>query len=245
MEPNTATYKAIREDIVNDIIRGIYEPGSTIPKQEDYAAKFGVSRGTVRRAIDELVKRGVLQTTKGRGTVVADYKESRVLARRNLSFHDTKRIDRQELVSRVVEISTLHAPPWLARQLCINVGAPVVHIKRVRIVNGHPENYQFSYFAKQQMGNIDFEKADLVHGSLFGLIAGEAGLYATGQDEEIRAVRCPENVAEELEMKAGEPVVLIIRTVYSQNDMPLEYCEDYECTDIKGLKISSRSKNKE
>ncbi len=239
MKERTATYKTIREDIVNSIVRGTYEPGALIPQQEVYAEKFGVSRGTVRKAIDELVARGVLITVRGKGTTVADYKQSRHFAERALSFHNAKRVQQQTLVSKVIDIRVLNAEPWLAKQLCISVGAEVVYIRRVRIVKGNPENYQCSYITRSKVAMIDFAKEDLQTGSLFGLLRERAGLAPKFQDEEIRAIRCPEEIAHELRLQKDDPVLLIVRTVFGQDDLPMEYCEDYECTDIKGLKITT------
>ena len=62
-------HKQIKEDIVEDILGGVYEPGDMIPKQSDYAKEYNVSRLTVRKAIDDLVAKGILRTEKGKGTL--------------------------------------------------------------------------------------------------------------------------------------------------------------------------------
>lgn len=234
------SYKMIRQQIIDDIERGIYEPGDTIPKQMEFAEKYSVSRGTIRKALDELIQRGVLVTTKGRGTIVANYKMSRQQAYRPLSFSASKRVKEKKLRSKLIELKELNAEPWLAKQLSISVGAPVIFIKRVRIVEDNPENYQFSYISKAKFGSLEPDILDLENSSLFEYISQETGLYAMMKDEEIRAVHCPEDVAKELHMQTSDPILLVMRTVYSQDNLPLEYCEDYECTDIKGLKITTR-----
>lgn len=239
MARELTSYEVIRESIVNDILRGKYEVGQMIPKQVQLAEMFGVSRGTVRKAIDELVQRGVLSTVKGVGTFVATNKKERQSAQRPVSFSKAKRISRDILTSKVMEIREIVAEPWMARQLCIPVGAAIVVIKRVRIVWGNPENYQISYLARQRMGKTDFGRADLEKGSLYELIWEQTGLLVVKKDEEIRAISCPEDVAVELNMRKDDPVLLILRTSYSPDGLPVEYCEDYECTDIKGLRIST------
>ncbi len=234
------SYKMIRQQIIDDIERGIYEPGDTIPKQVEFAEKYGVSRGTIRKAFNELIQRGVLVTTKGRGTIVANYKMSRQESYRPLSFSASKRVKEKKLHSKLIDLKELNAEPWLAKQLFISVGSPVIFIKRVRIVEDNPENYQFSYISKTKFGSLDPGSLDLENNSLFEYISQETGLYAMMKDEEIRAVHCPEDVARELKMQVNDPILLIMRTVYGQDNLPLEYCEDYECTDIKGLKITTR-----
>ncbi len=239
MQEHIDSYKMIRQQIIDDIERGVYEPGDTIPKQMEFAERYGVSRGTVRKAVDDLIRRGVLITTKGKGTVVADYNSGVKDQFRPWSFSESKRVDKRTLESKTIEIRQIPAEPWLAKQLRISVGAPVVNIKRVRILDGIPENYQCSYISQAKIAGVNLEAVDLEHSSLFGAIGEATGLYAMMKNEEVRAVRCPDYVAAELQMQANDPVLLIMRTVYSQDNLPLEYCEDYECTDVKGLMITT------
>lgn len=240
MQGRMDSYKMIRQQIINDIERGVYEPGDTIPRQIEFAERFGVSRGTVRKAVDDLIRRGVLITTKGKGTVVAEYNAGPRDQYRPWSFSESKRVEQGELKSRTIEIREIPAEPWLAKQLHISVGAPVVFIKRVRILNDVPENYQCSYISRSRIADLELNSLDLDHHSLFGYISEATGLYAMMKNEEIRAVRCPGFVAGELQIQVNDPVLLIMRTVYGQDNLPLEYCEDYECTDVKGLMITTR-----
>ncbi len=237
------SYKLIREQIVNDIGRGVYGPGETIPKQMEFAQRYNVSRGTVRKALDDLIKRGILKTTKGKGTIVAPVAPDIKDLYRPLSFSESKRVDTEKLCSKVIEMRKMTAEPWLAKQLKISIGAPVLFMKRVRILDGTPENYQCSYLSCARIEGADLENADLEKGSVFEYISEHTGLYAVMKSEEIRAVACPDFVADELLMGAGDPVLLIMRTVYAQDDLPLEYCEDYECTDVKGLLIVTKGRN--
>lgn len=238
-------YKMVRESIINDIVRGVYEAGSTIPPQNVYAEQFGVSRATVRKAIEELVANGVLVTTKYKGTVVADYKLSRKMVERTLSFNESKRLKSATGASSpVVEIKQIEAKPWIAKQLSAPVGSPVIFIKRVRLVKGRPENFQISYLSASLFGGLEAEDIHPVieTGSLFRLVFERSGRKAGSQEEEVRAVHCPDDVAPYLGLEPGDPVLLIIRSVNDEHGDPLEYCEDYENTNYKGLKIKTYSK---
>lgn len=59
-------YKKIKEQILNDIAKGIYGPGDMLPKQTEFADAYGVSRVTVREAFNELKLRGILVSKKER-----------------------------------------------------------------------------------------------------------------------------------------------------------------------------------
>lgn len=235
---NVPLHKIIRDSIINDILRDIYEPGSLLPKQETYAELFGVSRTTVRKAIDDLVRRGVLVTVKGKGTYVCDYKRSRHSMVRTLSYSEAILASRQ-LVSRVLLQTKMCATIGIARQLQIKEGDPIICLRRLRIVNGLPFNLQTSYLNMNQLSEVDFNKENFETDSLFRVLKEKSGLIPKYQEEEIRAIRCPEDIAYYLDMEPNDPVLLIFRTVFTENGTPMEYCEDYECTDLKGLKITT------
>lgn len=232
-----ALYKAIREDIVQDILTGAYEPGQMIHGQEIYAKKFNVSRATVRKAIDELVDKKILFTVKGKGTFVREQNVGGARKGRKLSFSESERVKTQMLTTKIVDLYECGATRRVARQLGIVMDAPVVCLKRVRMVNGIPENYQISYLNKELIKDILFEKEDLSTSFLFRLLKEQAGLTPKYSDEEIRAVTCPVDIAEALGMEKNDPVLFIRRTTYSEQGSVMEYCEDYECSDVKGLKV--------
>ncbi len=232
-----ALYKAIREDIVQDILTGVYQPGEMIEGQEVYAKKFNVSRATVRKAIDELVDKKVLFTVKGKGTFVSEQGTSKGRTGRKLSFSESERVKSQKLTSKIIALYECTASKRVARQLAIELEEAVICLKRVRLVNGIPENYQISYLNKKLIENVDFSKEDMSTSFLFKLLREKAGLIPQYSDEEVRAVICPDHIAQDLEIEKGSPVLFIRRTTYSQQGMVMEYCEDYECSDVKGLKI--------
>ena len=233
----------IRDSIINDIMRDIYEPGSLLPKQTYYAEKFGVSRSTVRKAIDDLVSRNVLITVKGQGTYVCDYKRSRHGIVRSLSFSDAVQPERQ-LISKTLFLGEAVATLGVAKQLHIREGDPIICLKRLRIIDDVPNSFQNSHLNIQKVKHIDFSKVNLERDSLFRVLREEAGLIPTYQEEEIRAVRCPADISYLLHIAENDPVLMIFRTVYDQNNVPMEYCEDYECTDLKGLKITTFAANR-
>lgn len=232
-----ALYRAIREDIVEDILTGVYEPGEMIAGQEVYAKKFNVSRATVRKAIDELVEKKVLFTVKGKGTFVSEKSTPKARNGRKLSFSASERVKSQTLTSKIIALNECIASRRVAKQLRIEQEEAVVCLKRVRMVNGIAENYQISYLNKELIKAIDFSKEDLSASFLFKLLKEKAGLVPEYSDEEVRAVICPKDIALELGLEEGDPVLFIRRTTYSKQGMVMEYCEDYECSDIKGLKI--------
>lgn len=234
-----AEHKLIQDAIVNDIIRGVYEKGDMIPKQEFFSQKFGVSRATVRRATDELIRNGILSSVKGKGTFVCDYGENIPQAVRPLATEQEE--SRNGLLSRTVSIQKIRATAAVAKRLRISIGSEVVYIERVRLLDQKPLCVQISYLNGEDVEGISFTKEYLDTGSLFQLLKEKVGLVPSYQDEVIRAVSCPSTVAAHLQMEPQAPVVMIFRTVYAEDGRIMEYCEDYENTEFKGIRYRTRA----
>ncbi len=232
-----AVYKKIREDIINNILSGVYSPHDMIETQEYFSQKFGVSRATIRKALDELVERQILYTVQGKGTFVADVRANKVRAMRKVSFSESERRTGNVFSSRVIEIIDIPADIKLAKQLGIELGEKVVCIKRIRLVNNFPENYQISYITKALVNNVNFEEEQLETGSLFKELREKAQLIPYYTDEEVRAISCPIDIADLLSIPSDEPLLFIRRLTYTKENVVMEYCEDYECSSVKGLKV--------
>lgn len=237
MSKSKAIYKVIRESIVQDILSGVYESGDMINGQDYYAKKFDVSRATVRKAIDYLLEKQVLYTVKGKGTFVSKMRNNQNRERRKLSFSESPRIKEHKFETVLYSLSYKKADYKIAKQLQINIGDEVVKIERIRVVDGIAENYQTSFINYNLVRDINFESENLENVSLFGLLGRKSNLIPKYSDEEIRAVSCPKKIGEKLSIEEGEPILFIQRVTYTDENIVMEYCEDYECSDIKGLKV--------
>lgn len=237
MSKNIAMYKIIRESIVQDILSGVYESGDMINGQDYYAKMFNVSRATVRRAIDDLVEKQVLYTEKGKGTFVNKMRNNKERERRKLSFSESPRKKTHKFETVIDAMDYQKADNRIAKQLQINVGDEIVKIQRIRKVDGIAENYQTSYLNCELVSDIDFKSEDLNNKSLFELLRVKSNLIPKYSDEEIRAISCPKEIEGKLPIEEGEPILFIKRVTYTEENKVMEYCEDYECSDIKGLKV--------
>lgn len=214
-------YKKIEEDIVTDILNGVYREGDVLKGQNEYAAEYNTSRTCIRRALSELIKKGVLESAQGKGTFVK---------RKDPETGQQRRF-------KVVEISREKADKRVASSLKIGEGGEVYRLERIRIVDGRAENYQISYISRDLMPDVDFTKEDMEHGSIYYYLSSVAKMLPQYSDERIYAVECPRMVAESFRISKKSPVLLIHRTTYSMDGLVMEYCLDYLAPDINGLGI--------
>lgn len=232
-----ASYKLIKESIIEDINNGIYKKGDCIKGQNFYAEKFQVSRTTVRNAINDLVKRGILESVKGKCTYVKGVDQ---IKKDNVEkLYDPNDFNKLKpsATFHVIKISEEKADAKVAKHLGIGIGDIVVRLERVRMVNLVAGNYQISYINKKLVPDVDFEKQDMTIGSLYSILINQVHLIPQYSDEMIRAVLCPTYIAKYFCIKTNDPILLISRVTYSLDGIVMEYCLDYECTDVEGLKI--------
>lgn len=232
-------FKQIKEDIVEDIISSVYRPGDKLPTQEEYARKYGVSRLTVRKAMDDLILKGILRAEKGCGTFVQEIVANTYSYRRLAGFTSNVASQKVKVTSRVLGISELQADKRLATKLNIELGAPVILLERLRFGNGVCMSLQRSFIVKELTKNIDFFQEDMEKESLYQLLREKAGLYMEFADECFRAIRATAQLAEYFEVEEGDPVFLIYRVTHDVKNRPVEYCEEYSSSDVNGVWVKT------
>lgn len=234
-------HKQIKEDIVEDILGGVYEPGDMIPRQSDYAKKYNVSRLTVRKAIDDLVVKGILRTEKGKGTFVQEIATKAYSYRRVAGFSSNVVSKTAKVHSKVVAIEEIEADKSLASYLQIEENGKVVMIGRLRYLNQVCVAFQKSFLPKERVMGIDFEKENLNEYSLYDILQRKAGLVLSYVDERFRAIRADRELSAYFKVEEGDPILYVRRVTYDSHDRPIEYCKDYESSDVNGIWVRSIS----
>jgi GntR family transcriptional regulator len=132
-------YQQIKTLILRSLQAGEWKPGDMIPSEFDLAARFRVSQGTVRKAIDELATDNLLVRRQGKGTFVATHAEQHTQYRFLRLLPDTGDLDSQGPAERrIIECRRLRASAEVARQLALRTGDPILQVKRVLAFAGSP-----------------------------------------------------------------------------------------------------------
>lgn len=228
-----SVYMNICYQIIDDIVKNKYSVGDLIPTQNELAEKFQVSRTTIREAVKELIRRNILKAVKGKGTfVVAKPGE---LARNShtegFSGAQFRNIGR-EVHSKVILIEEIPADKKLSNKLIVPEKSSITHIRRIRYVDLIPLCVDDAYLVTKYLGGIDFLKEDLETGSLYKILEEKAGIYFRYVEEKYRAVGCSKEFAAYLGISANEPVLGIEMISCDEFGKPVEYCENYERSDL-------------
>jgi GntR family transcriptional regulator len=212
-------YIQFKEYLLDRIERGEFEPGQRLPSEREFCDQFGVSRITIRQALNELMRDGLIQSVPGKGTFVARKQEEKFhpLA----SFSQQMRSRGHSPSSRILKQAVISASQRLAQELHIRTHAEVALIERLRLTDGEPYGLQTAYLPLELCPNI--LKHDPEKGSLYQTLRDEHGLVPITADNSFEA-RLAEPEEETLLHLPHPSAVLVMRqTSYLEDGRPIEY----------------------
>ena len=213
-------YKQIKSLLVQRLQQGEWKPGEPIPSEHELAARFQVSQGTVRKAVDELSAENLLVRRQGKGTFVATHQEARA------QFRFLRLVpDHGEAVpahSAFLECRRLKAPADVAQQLELRSGDAVVYLRRLLSLGGAPLVLDDIWLPAALFRGLTAERLAEYRGPLYGLFESEFGTRMIRADERIRAIAAADDVAALLAVTPGSPLLLVDRVSYTYRDQPVE-----------------------
>ena len=213
-------YQQIMTLITRSLESGEWRPGEAIPSEMDLAARFKVSQGTVRKAIDELATDNLLVRRQGKGTFVATHAEQKVQYRfLRLAPDDGEPVDVQR---RFIDCRRLRAPSDIARALELKAGDTVVQVRRVLSFRGAPVVLDDIWLPGQLFKGLTAERLGDYRGPMYGLFESEFGVRMIRASEKLRAVAADAAAAELLGLAVGAPLLSVERLSMTYGDKPVE-----------------------
>jgi len=137
-------YQVVVESILDQVHTGQLQADEKIPSESELCKRYSVGRNTVRRAIQELVAANVLKTIHGVGTFVVRARLNKT-AEYLLGFTHEMENHGKQVTSQVLDAKIVSADPFLARRLQTQLGAEVVFLYRVRLMDGEPTAIERAY----------------------------------------------------------------------------------------------------
>ena len=214
-------YEQIKVFITQSLIAGEWKPGESIPSEMELAARFNVSQGTVRKAIDLLATENILIRRQGKGTFVATHKEAKSKLRflRLTSAEGTKELLENELIS----CTRLKVDARIARWTGLKKGTSVIEIKRLLSFSKRPVIIDYIIIQARPFRGLTGAKITEHNGSLYSMYETLFGVPMVRAEEKLTAVAADQEQAELLGLKQGYPLLRIERVAYTYNDKPMEW----------------------
>jgi GntR family transcriptional regulator len=214
-------YRQIRDRLVHSLQAGEWRPGEAIPSEIDLATRYGVSQGTVRKAIDALSAENLVVRRQGRGTFVASHQEARAQIR-FLRLRPDDGGEPRQPSSRFLECRRLRAPLEIARALEMKAGDAAVTIRRLLEFDGEPIVLEEIWLPGSTFRGLTAERLNAYSGPLYALLETEFGTRMIRASERLRAVAAGEVEARALGVATGEPLLLVDRVSSTYGDKPVE-----------------------
>ncbi len=219
-------YQEIVFDIKGKIDEGFYKPGDRLPSERSLSEAYDVSRMTVRHALGELEREGIVFKEQGRGTYVSQVH----LWQENLtSFTETLKKRGLEPSSKVIEFSTVHHLSEISEAMGLPIDTKFFKLKRLRYGNDMPIALETNYLPVDSfpgMKRFDMSK------SLYSVIEKEYGYSIERLSCEMDAVLSNRSLIDAMQLQKPQALLKVSAIAYTTKDRKLFYEESYYRADI-------------
>ncbi len=213
-------YRQIKALLVKSLQRAEWRPGEAIPSEVELAARYKVSQGTMRKAIDELAAENLLVRRQGKGTFVATHAAEQVQFRFLRLTPDAG--GGGGMSRRLIDCRRERAPADLARALRLRVGEPLTRVRRVLSFEDAPVVFDEIWLPAALFRGLTVERLAADRGPMYGLFETEFGVRMIRAEEKIRAVAADAASAPWLDVAEGTPLLSVERLSFTYGDAPVE-----------------------
>lgn len=216
---NLPVYMQIHDQIKKDIEKGKWAIGSRLPSERELAVTFGVSRMTLRQAIQNLSEEGILERKIGSGTYVASKKVQEKMSG-TTSFTEIMLL--QGKVPSSKTISYIEAKPSASEQEKLLLGEEdtVLRMERIRYADDVPICFEVTTVPFKLVRG--YSKSDITQ-SLYRVLSEKRGLQLGKAVQNVSAMSATETIAEFLNVKRGDAVLRLKQVSYLTSGKPFEY----------------------
>ncbi|SDC56443.1 GntR family transcriptional regulator [Geodermatophilus telluris] len=192
-------------------------PGSALDSEVALQERFGVARSVVRQALSTLVAEGLVERSRGRGSVVAPARQHHRLVQRASGLYTQMAAEGLEVTTAVLSLTEEPASSAQDRWLG---GDRVLRLERLRRVDGRPLARIRTALPLPRCAGLTAE--ELTDASLHEVLTRRLGARPTGGRRQVRAVAADTDLARELETRTGAPLLLLEGQTQDQDGRPLE-----------------------
>ncbi|MFA0412431.1 GntR family transcriptional regulator [Vibrio renipiscarius] len=226
-------YKKVQDDLKQKINSGVYEIGNALPTERRLIEEYDVSRITIRKAVDELVKLSLVEKRRGSGTYVLGKQyshELRGLAGTTEILGGCNKTVRY----KVFQFSMITDNPTIHKMLEINETEPLYYIRRVKYVDDLPRIVEDSYMPVFLFPDLNISTLEK---SKFEYVERDKGMAIEGSRQEFTAVEPDEDLMALLDMEKIAPVMNLRSVSNLKDGRRFDYTEAWFHPDAHKLAI--------
>ena len=213
-------YERVESVLAADIADGSLLPETQLPPEEGLIQRFNVSRTTVRKAIQNLIERGLVEVRRGKGTFVTQPKITQELTALTGFVEDMQALGRNS-TARLLDQRIVAADEAVARHLALAPGTLVVRLRRVRLADGVAMSFDETYLPRDIGEKV--ASNDLEAEPVFALLEQKYDTPLVEAEYKLEAAAADPVAAQTLQVPAGSPIFLIERTSYTTGNRPVDF----------------------
>jgi len=228
LKKGTPRHKQISDQIREKIETGEYELKDQLPSENEMTEMFGVSRVTIRRALQTLENEQLIYRCQGLGSFVNDQRSHQSFAKLTDFVEDMRR-NGMEASSRVLQMELAAVPDEIAPILNLDEGTTGVRLDRLRLGDEKPVAFDITWLPVFY-GQL-IENHDLSEETIFGILERQYEIPVKKGCYRIEAENATPYLAQHLEVNKNEALLLINRLSFTVGEKPLYYQQRYYRTD--------------
>jgi GntR family transcriptional regulator len=213
-------YQQIKVLLLSSLQSGEWQPGDPIPSEMELAARYEVSQGTVRKAVDELATENLLIRQQGKGTFVASHHSEAWQYRFFSLMPDSGK--KAPLKSHFLSCNPFKSPAKIAAALKLATGDSVIQIDRLQSVAGEVTVFEQIWLPQQRFNGMTLDRLQSWPGPLYAFYESEFATHMVRAEEKIKAIAADATNADHLSLELGAPLLLVERISYTYGNKPVE-----------------------
>ena len=214
-------YYQVSECLEEMIKKGEIRPDEQMLSEDVLAARFGVSRPTINKAIAILIRKSIISRERGKGTFVRSGDVRLTLMQELVSLHESMQRENIRFRTVVLKVQRQKSNGILAEKLALKQGARIYYLKRLRYVEEESFIISESYLPQELFP--DLEKEDLRDRSLYDVLEQKYGIPVIKTERSARAVKALDKEAQLLRIPLGDPLIQLEGIAFSRHDLRVEY----------------------
>jgi len=213
-------YQQIKAMILASLQASEWLPGAAIPSEIELAARYGVSQGTVRKAIDELATDNLLVRKQGKGTFVATHQEEGVQYRFLRLEPDSGH--KLPLKTQFLSCETTQSTDSIARLLKLKAVDLVIHIERIQTFAGKPIVFEEIWLPEGRFKGLTLSDLNAWTGPMYAFYEGHYATHMVRAEEKIKAIAADASMAKHLNLEVGRALLSVERVAFTYGNKPVE-----------------------
>lgn len=213
-------YVQLKELLRTRVLDGTYPPLARMPSESELGEVFGVSRITVRQALGDLQKEGLIFKIHGKGTFVAKPKPFQNVSSLQ-GLGEALSSAGHEVHNIMQSLKPIAAVAQVAERLGVMPGTLVTELRRVRVINREPVSLEITYVSTRLGERL--AAADLTTRDVFLIMENDLDITLGHADLAIDAVQADAQMAQALGIMVGAPIMRIERLTHDSDGVPLDF----------------------